>query len=318
MTEKSPARQATSVILASIILWVLVLFAAWFVEGTDSALGHGPLPSALNGLAAYLRTLLVAVFGIVVGGAMIVGIRGSSQYGERYSWLIYVFVVVPLLILLFIPLERFNSGTFLGLPSFLVGIPGRMVIATALGSVLLGTLGMRVLLKAPPDEGAARALTQRSSGGGASRDAAPGRFTGLAWRALSFMQEEAKRFEQSNMGTEHLLLGVLSDTRSQAARIVIDLGADPASIRREVENIISRRGPLFGGKASMTQRCQRVVERAVRIARNSGVRTVGTGHLLLALVENPEDVAGQLLDSSGITADRVASVMRGMPAESDE
>ena len=307
-----------SVILASIILWVLVLLAAWFVEGTDSALGHGPLPSALNGLAAYLRTLLVAVFGIVVGGAMIVGVRGSAQYGERYSWLIYVFVVVPLLILLFIPLERFNAGTFLGLPSFLVGIPGRMVIATALGSVLLGTLGMRVLLKAPPDEGAARALTQRSSAGSASRDAAPGRFTGLAWRALSFMQEEAKRFEQSNMGTEHLLLGVLSDTRSQAARIVIDLGADPASIRREVENIISRRGPLFGGKASMTQRCQRVVERAVRIARNGGVRTVGTGHLLLALVENPEDVAGQLLDSSGITADRVASVMRGMPAESDD
>ncbi|MCY4581756.1 MAG: hypothetical protein OXE50_02995 [Chloroflexi bacterium] len=307
-----------SVILASIILWALVLFAAWFVEGTDSALGHGPLPSALNGLAAYLRTLLVAVFGILVGGAMIVGVRGSAQYGERYSWLIYVFVVMPLLILLFIPLERFNGGTFLGMPSFLVGIPGRMVIATALGSVLLGTLGMRVLLKAPPDEGAARALTQRSNAGAASREAAPGRFTGLAWRALSFMQEEAKRFEQSNMGTEHLLLGVLSDTRSQAARIVIDLGADPASIRREVENIISRRGPLFGGKASMTQRCQRVVERAVRIARNSGVRTVGTGHLLLALVENPEDVAGQLLDSSGITADRVASVMRGMPAESDD
>lgn len=318
MTEKSPARQATSVIFASIILWVLVLLAAWFVEGTDSALGHGPLPSALNGLAAYMRTLLVGVLGLVVGGAMIVGVRGSAQYGERYSWLIYVFVVAPLVILLFIPLERFNAGAFLGLPDFLVGIPGRMVIATALGSLLLGTLGLRVILKAPPDEGAARALTQRaSSGSGASGDAAPGRFTGLAWRALSFMQEEAKRFEQSNMGTEHLLLGVLSDTRSQAARIVIDLGADPASIRREVENIISRRGPLFGGKASMTQRCQRVVERAVRIARNGGIRTVGTGHLLLALVENPEDVAGQLLDSSGITADRVASVMRGMPAEAD-
>ncbi len=317
MTEKSPARQATFVILASFFLWGLVLLAAWFVEGTDSALGHGPLPSALDGLAAYLRTLLVGVIGIAVGGAMIVGVRGSAHFGERYSWLIYVFVVVPLVLLLFIPLERFSAGTFLGLPGFLVGIPGRMVIATSLGALLLGTLGLRVLLKAPPDEGAARALTQRSNVGGAARDAAPGRFTGLAWRALSFMQEEAKRFEQSNMGTEHLLLGVLSDTRSQAARIVIELGADPASIRREIENIISRRGPLFGGAASMTQRCQRVIERAVRIARNGGLRTVGTGHLLLALVENPEDVAGQLLDSSGITSDRVASVIRHMPPEAD-
>ena len=215
MTEKSPARQATSVIIASLVLWGLVLLAAWFVEGTDSALGHGPLPSALNGLAAYLRTILVAIIGVGVGGAMIVGVRGSAHFGERYSWLIYVFVVVPLVLLLFIPLERFSAGTFLGLPTFLVGIPGRMVIATSLGALLLGTLGLRVLLKAPPDEGAARALTQRSNAGGAARDAAPGRFTGLAWRALSFMQEEAKRFEQSNMGTEHLLLGVLTPARRQ-------------------------------------------------------------------------------------------------------
>ena len=55
----------------------------------------------------------------------------------------------------------------------------------------------------------------------------------------------------------------------------------------------------------------------MRISRNGGLRTVGTGHLLLALVENPEDVAGQLLDSSGVTSDRVASVMRGMPPEAD-
>ncbi len=317
MTEKSPARQATSVIVASIALWILVLLVAWFVEGTDRALGHGPLPSALNGLAAYLRTLLVGVLGVVVGAAMIVGVRGSSHFGARYSWLIYVFVVAPLVLMLFIPLERFSSGTFLGLPAFLVGIPGRMVIATSLGALLFGTLGLRVLFKAPADEGASAALSQRSSGGGLSRDAAPGRFTGLAWRALSFMQEEAKRFEQSNMGTEHLLLGILSDSRSQAARVVIELGADPASIRREIENIVSRRGALFGGPASMTQRCQRVIERAVRIARNGGHRTVGTGHLLLALVENPEDVAGQLLDSSGVTSDRVASVIRQMPPEAD-
>ena len=316
MTERSPARQATTVILASVILWALVLLAAWVVEGTDRALGHGPLPSSLSAFAAYLRTLLVAVVGVLVGGAMIVGVRGSAQFGERYSWLIYIFVVAPLVLLLFVPLERFNTGTFLGLPDFLVGIPGRMVIATALGSVLLGAVGMRFLVKIPPDEGATRVINRRP-GTGALADTAPGRFTGLAWRALSFMQDEAKRFEQSNMGTEHLLLGVLSDTRGQASKIVSELGADPSSIKREIENIVSRRGPLFGGTASMTQRCQRVIERSVRIARNSGLRTVGTGHLLLALVENPEDVAGQLLDSSGVTADRVASAMRNLPPEAD-
>ena len=145
----------------------------------------------------------------------------------------------------------------------------------------------------------------------------PGRFTALAWRALSFMQEEAKRFEQSTMGTEHLLLGVLSDSRSQASRIVVELGVDPSALKREIEGIIGRRGALLSSSSSMTQRCQRVIERAVRISRNAGLRTVGTGHLLHALVESRDDVAGQLLESAGVTPDRVAVAMRQMPAEAD-
>lgn len=309
-------RQLALVLLFSVGVWALVFLAAWFADNADNSLGHGPLPTGVTTINAYFLTLISGALGLVVGGAMIIGVRGGAYYARRYSWLAYVLVVLPLVVLLFVPLERFGSDSFLGLPSLLVGVPGRMVIATSLGALLLGVTGLRTLFRAPADEGASAALTQRAGGAIGSRDV-PGRFTGLAWRALSFMQEEAKRFEQSNMGTEHLLLGLLSDSRSQASRVVVELGAEPSSLKREIEGIIGRRGALLGSSASMTQRCQRVIERAVRISRNSGLRTVGTGHLLQALVESADDVASQLLHSSGVTADRVAASVRQMPAEAD-
>jgi ATP-dependent Clp protease ATP-binding subunit ClpC len=131
------------------------------------------------------------------------------------------------------------------------------------------------------------------------------------------MQEEAQRFEHAYMGTEHLLLGLLHDVRSHAARLVVNLGADPANVKREIESVIGRRGSLFTGTTGMTRRCQRVIEQAARVARSSGQRTVGTGHLLQSLVEQPEDAAGQLLESWGISADRVSAELRHMGPESE-
>ena len=297
-------------------VWALVFLAAWFADSADDSLGHGPLPSGITTINAYFLTLISGALGLVVGGAMIIGVRGSAYYARKYAWLAYVLVVFPLVVILLVPLERFGSGPFLGLPSLLVGVPGRMVIASSLGALLLGMTGLRMLFRAPADEGASAALTQRAVGGTGSRDV-PGRFTGLAWRALSFMQEEAKRFEQSNMGTEHLLLGLLSDSRSQASRVVVELGVDPSSLKREVEGD-HRQARGAAGQFGEYDAALPARHRARRpISRNSGLRTVGTGHLLQALVESADDVASQLLASSGVSADRVAAAVRQMPAEAD-
>jgi hypothetical protein len=98
------------------------------------------------------------------------------------------------------------------------------------------------------------------AGGGAVKGL-PGRFTPNAWRALSNMQQEAQRFEHAYMGTEHLLLGMLRDTRSQGARVIVNLGADPANIRSQLEGVIGRRGSLYTGASGMTRRCLPVIIR---------------------------------------------------------
>ena len=313
MPEKTQSWQILYAVLVSVIVWSIVILATWFADRTDGYLGHGPLPSAFSPRNAYIASLLTSFFSLIAGGAIIIGVR-QSRYFTKFAWLVYIIVALPMLFLIIAPMQRFGSETFWNMPGFLMSAPARVIIATSLGSLLLGSIDLRKYLT-PLVSVPARSSTKSEDAPASAVRGLPGRFTPDAWKALSFMQEEAQRFEHSYMGTEHLLLGLLKDARFQSSKIVVDLGADAMMIKREIESVIGRRGSLYTGTTGMTRRCQRVIERSARIARSAGHRTVSTGHLLQSLVENSEDVAGQLLESSGITADRVSAELRHMPPE---
>jgi hypothetical protein len=313
MQERSLKWQAVGALLISSVVLAVVLATAWFVDRADQALigTSPPLPSGLPAGNAYLLTLLTAGLGILSGGVMIVGVRQAKYFTKQFAWLVYVAVGLPLLAFAALPLQRGGQEAFWDFPDWMVSMPGHVVVAVALGGLLLGALDLRRLLPGLVLESARP--TPRAPGNAVR--GLPGRFTPNAWRALSFMQEEAQRFEHAYMGTEHLLLGLLRDSRSQAMRVLVNLGVEPPDIRAQLEGVIGRRGSLFTGAAGMTRRCQRVIESAASIARSSSQRTVGTGHLLQALVDQPEDVASQLLESAGVTADRVSAELRHIGPE---
>ena len=49
------------------------------------------------------------------------------------------------------------------------------------------------------------------------------KFSERARRVLSYAQEEAQRFEDNYIGTEHILLGLVRETEGVAARVLINL-----------------------------------------------------------------------------------------------
>lgn len=316
MPEKTQSWQILYAILVSVLVWAVILFAAWFADRTDGYLGHGPLPSAFNPRNAYIASIVTSLLALLSGAVMIIGVR-QSRYFTRFAWLVYALVALPMLVLIAFPMQRFGALPFWGFPEFLMNVPARMIVATSLGALLFGSIDLRRYLT-PLVEQPTRLPAQNTENPTSAVRGLPGRFTPNAWKALSYMQEEAQRFEHSYMGTEHLLLGLIKDARFQSAVVIVDLGADPSLIKREIETVIGRRGSLYTGTTGMTRRCQRVIERAARVARSSGQRAVSTGHLLQSLVEHSEDVAGQLLESSGVTADRVSAELRHMPAETTE
>ena len=315
MQERSLRWQAVAALGISLVVLTVVIVTSWFVFRVDGVLlgSSPPLPSGVQPLNAYILTILTAVLGLLSGGAVMVGVRQGKYFTRQFAWAIYAMVALPLFALLLAPLQRGGQDAFFGLPAWLVSVENRTVISVALGALFLGSLDLRritpglVLASSRP---APRASNTAVRG-------LPGRFTPDAWRALSYMQEEAQRFEHAYMGTEHLLLGLLRDSKSHATRVLLNLGADPGSIKTQLEGVIGRRGSLYTGGTGMTPRCQRVIEGAARLARSDGQRTVGTGHLLQALVETPDDVAGQLLDGLGVSSERVGAELRHLGPETE-
>src|SRR5438445_2915753 len=93
------------------------------------------------------------------------------------------------------------------------------------------------------------------------------RFTERARRVVFFAQEEAGRLGENYVGPEHLLLGLVRENDSVAARILDRMGIALSRIRIEVERQITRGDGRFGQDMQLTPRAKRVIDLAYDDAR---------------------------------------------------
>src|SRR5713226_2539273 len=123
------------------------------------------------------------------------------------------------------------------------------------------------------------------------------KFTERARKVLSLAQEEAQRFQHTYIGTEHLLLGLVSEGEGVAARVLSSLNVESSKIRSAVEFIIGRGDRIVLGEIGLTPRTKKVIELAVDEARRLNHHYIGTEHLLLGLVREGEGIAAGVLES---------------------
>ena len=131
------------------------------------------------------------------------------------------------------------------------------------------------------------------------------KFSERARRVLSLAQEEAQRFNHNYIGTEHILLGLVRETEGVAARVLSGLGVDLSKIRSAVEFIIGRGEKPTQGEIGLTPRAKKVVELAVDEARRMNHTYIGTEHLLIGLLREGEGVAAGVLESLGVSLEKV-------------
>ncbi|MDX1261090.1 ATP-dependent protease ATP-binding subunit ClpC [Exiguobacterium sp. K1] len=127
-----------------------------------------------------------------------------------------------------------------------------------------------------------------------------GRFTERAQRVLALAQEEAVRLGHHNIGTEHILLGLVREGDGIAAKALTALGLSSDKIQMEVEALIGR-GQDGATTIHYTPRAKKVIELSMDEARKLGHSYVGTEHLLLGLIREGEGVAARVLNNLGIS-----------------
>ena len=126
-----------------------------------------------------------------------------------------------------------------------------------------------------------------------------GRFTERAQKVLALAQEEAIRLGHNNIGTEHILLGLIREGEGIAAKALIALGLGLEKIQDEVESLIGR-GQEQPMNIAYTPRAKKVIELSMDEARKLGHTYVGTEHILLGLIREGEGVAARVLNNLGI------------------
>lgn len=120
-----------------------------------------------------------------------------------------------------------------------------------------------------------------------------GRLTERAQRVLAHAQEEAMRLNHSNIGTEHLLLGLMKEPEGIAAKVLDAFGITEEKVTKEVENLIGQ-GQEEVGAIHYTPRAKKVIELSMDEARKLNHTFVGTEHLLLGLIRENEGVAARV------------------------
>ncbi|TDW22754.1 Clp protease N-terminal domain-containing protein [Kribbella kalugense] len=131
------------------------------------------------------------------------------------------------------------------------------------------------------------------------------RFSDPARRVIVLAQEEARGLDHTYVGTEHLLLGVIAEGHSIAARVLSPLGITADAVKDLVVEIIGRGKGGTTGSIPFTPRAKSTFEYAWGEARARGAEQVRPEHLLLGVLHDRDGVGGQIITKLAADIDQV-------------
>jgi ATP-dependent Clp protease ATP-binding subunit ClpC len=131
------------------------------------------------------------------------------------------------------------------------------------------------------------------------------RFTKRARRVLTTAGEEARRLNHQFIGTEHILLGLVSEDGGVAMRVLEELEISAAQVRSSIELKAGRGTRPVLKQPALTPRTKKVIELAVDEARRLGHHYIGTEHLLLGLVREGEGMAVEVLSDLNASPEKI-------------
>ncbi|HEY5728689.1 MAG TPA: ATP-dependent Clp protease ATP-binding subunit [Anaerolineales bacterium] len=141
------------------------------------------------------------------------------------------------------------------------------------------------------------------------------RFTQRARRVLSLAHQEAERARNNNIGTEHLLLGLMDEEGGVAGRVLRELGMASDRVREVIKRVSGPSSSFDANRVELSMETQQVLEHAVEEARRLGHHYIGTEHILLGLVR-VDSTALEVLRRLGVTSEQIRRQTRRVLNES--
>jgi len=125
-------------------------------------------------------------------------------------------------------------------------------------------------------------------------------FSKEAIKVIMLAQEEARRLGHNLVGSEQVLLGLIGENTSIAAKVLNDLGINIKNARVEVEKIIGRGSRFVSAEIPFTPKMKRVFDKSFEASRQLGDNFIAPEHLFLGLIEEGEGVAIKVIENLGV------------------
>jgi len=128
-------------------------------------------------------------------------------------------------------------------------------------------------------------------------------YTEKARRSIFFARYEASQFGSPYIATEHLLLWILREDKA-LTNTFLHSHASVESIRKQIEGhtAIRQKGST-SVDLPLSDECKRILAYAVEEADHFSHKFIGTGHLFLGMLREPDYFAAKLLNERGVFLD---------------
>ncbi len=139
------------------------------------------------------------------------------------------------------------------------------------------------------------------------------RFSDRARHAMALANQEAGRLNHNYLAPEHILLGLIAEGACVATEALRLLDVDVDKVRDKVAAQI-KRGDSNGsvGRRPQTEETKAVIALAIGEARKFEHRYIGTEHLVLALLQQPEGLPARVLREQGVEMTRLRDKVLGL------
>jgi uncharacterized protein (TIGR03435 family) len=132
-------------------------------------------------------------------------------------------------------------------------------------------------------------------------------YTERARRVLFFANYEAGQAGSESIQTEHLLLGLVREARGLSAHIFARARVSLDEVRKTIESrtVVREKRPAPSGELPYSDETRRVLELTAEEADRLLHNYIGTEHLLLGILREPQSIAASILAEHGLRVDTV-------------
>lgn len=143
-------------------------------------------------------------------------------------------------------------------------------------------------------------------------------FTQRVSDIIMYSKEEANRLRNSYIGPEHLLLGLIREGEGKAIEILFNLQINLQDIKNQLETIVKNNvenDTTYDENISFNDKASKVLKLCILEAKLLRNIAADSEHILLAIMKVKDNTAFHVLESNGVTYEKLNSLYSQIPMQ---